>query len=211
MTKLLMILAHPHTTVASKSLQVAASFKASYQAAHPHDDIIIRDLFETPVPALDSTTMTAWMKQKYGQPLTAAENEQLTAHNTWLNEFMTADKYVFVNPMYNHFLPAELKQYIDVTAVARKTFKYTANGPVGLLTNKKALHIQAAGGIYHTGDQTSVLSMDLGATYLKAALGLYGITDMTQLFIEGADQNPDAAADIVANAQAQATKLGKTF
>ena len=58
-----------------------------------------------------------------------------------LDEFLSADKYVFVSPMWNLSFPPVLKAYIDAITVAGKTFKYTAEGPQGLLTDKKVLHI----------------------------------------------------------------------
>ena len=39
--------------------------------------------------------------------------------------------------MWNLSFPPVLKAYIDAIAVAGKTFKYTAEGPQGLLTDKK--------------------------------------------------------------------------
>ncbi|WP_047999130.1 NAD(P)H-dependent oxidoreductase [Lactiplantibacillus herbarum] len=210
MTKLLMIIAHPHTTVPSASLTVAASFQKSYQASHPNDEIITRDLFKDGVPALNDTTFEAWRKQKYGETLSSEETELLSRHASWLDEFVSADKLVFVNPMYNHFLPAELKQYLDLTAVARKTFKYTANGPVGLLDGKHALHIQAAGGYYHHADATKN-QVEAGDPYLHGMAHLYGITDYQTIFIEGLDQFPEQRATTIENAQATAEKLALTF
>lgn len=209
MTKLLMINAHPHTTVPSASLTVAASFKTAYQQAHPTDEIITRDLYQDGVPALNDTTFEAWRKQKYGEDLTAAEADLLSRHAAWLDEFLAADKLVFVNPMYNHFLPAELKQYLDLTAVARKTFKYTATGPVGLLTDKRALHIQAAGGYYHQADDHN--QVESGDPYLRDMLALYGIQDYRTIFIEGLDQFPEQRDQTIANAKATAEKLAADF
>lgn len=130
--------------------------------------------------------------------------------------------------MYNHFLPDELKQYLDLTAVARKTFKYTSNGPVGLLQGKKALHIQAAGSVYHAGGKWGIVKfalrklfhrpskescalMDLGDLYLTSMLKFYGITDVAKLFIEGADANRERRPQIIAAAVHQAQTLGQTF
>src|SRR5699024_3735453 len=61
------------------------------------------------------------------------------------NQFVNADKYVFVTPFWNFSFPPVMKAYLDSVSVAGKTFKYTAEGPVGLLPDKKALHIQARG------------------------------------------------------------------
>ena len=153
MTTLLAIMAHPHVEN-SLSLAVGNQFIESYKQAHPDDKVIIRDLYtKEGVPPLNDVTMRAWQKQKFGDKMTPEEQALLKRHEEWLDEFIQADKYVFINPMYNHFLPAELKQYLDLTAVAHKTFKYTSNGSVGLLKNKKALHIQASGSVYHEGDK----------------------------------------------------------
>ncbi len=57
--------------------------------------------------------------------------------NTNLETFMNADRYVFVTPMWNFSYPPVVKAYLDNVAIAGKTFKYTENGPVGLLEGKK--------------------------------------------------------------------------
>ena len=209
MPTLLVIQPHPHIDN-SLSLTVGQQFIDSYKAAHPADQVIIRDLY-TPegVPPLNDQTMEAWRKQKFGEKLTADEEQLLNRHSSWLTEFIKADKYVFINPMYNHFLPAELKQYLDLTAVAHKTFKYTAEGPVGLLKGKKALHIQAAGGIYHRdgGDPRG----DLGDLYLTKMLNFYGVNDVDKLFIEGADAHRDQRQAILDQTLADAKTLAAKF
>lgn len=141
MSKVLVIKAHPNTSK-SLSLIVRKEFIDSYEKSHPDDEVIIRDLYaEEGVPPLNDVTMEAWRKQKFGEDMSQEEKNLLNQHAEWLDELISADKYVFINPMYNHFLPAELKQYLDLTAVAHKTFKYTAQGPVGLLKGKKEMHI----------------------------------------------------------------------
>ncbi|MGM9907592.1 FMN-dependent NADH-azoreductase [Limosilactobacillus sp.] len=228
MTTLLVIQAHPHTAQ-SLSLTVGKQFVDTYQATHPDDKVLIRDLYAAGgVPPLNDQTMEAWRKQKFGEELSMEEQALLKRHAEWLDEFIAADKYVFINPMYNHFLPAEMKQYLDLTAVAHKTFKYTSNGSVGLLTGKKAIHIQAAGSEYHKGGkwgtikflikkafgikskQSSAL-MDLGDLYLTNMLKFYGVTDVEKLFIEGADAHRDQRQAILDNALTAAKTMAKTF
>lgn len=193
MTKLLMINAHPHTTVPSASLTVAASFKTAYQQTHPNDEITTRDLYQDGVPALNDTTFEAWRKQKYSEELTSVEAELLSRHAAWLTEF----------------LAAELKQYLDLTSVARKTFKYTVNGPVGLLPDKHVLHIQAAGGYYHQPDQHN--QVEAGDPYLRGMMQLYGIQDYRTIFIEGLDQFPEQREQAITAAQVAAEKLAGEF
>lgn len=227
MSTVLVIKAHPHTPE-SLSLTIGDKFIAEYKKSHPSDKVIVRDLYKDGVPPLNDVTMSAWQKQKFEQPMTQAEKDLLAQHEEWLNEFIAADKYVFINPMYNHFLPAELKQYLDLTAVAHKTFKYTENGSVGLLKNKKALHIQAAGNIYHEqpkrrtlkflfekitkgASNTSCPLTDLGSMYLSNMLKFYGVNDMSSLYIEGADKYRDRRQAILDKALQEASKKAKEF
>ncbi len=68
---------------------------------------------------------------------TFEERNLLNRHAEWLDEFMSADKYIFINPMYNHFLPAELKQYLDLTAVAHKTLQVYRKGSRRFIKRQK--------------------------------------------------------------------------
>ena len=228
MTKVLVIQAHPHTKE-SLSLTVGKQFIDTYRKKHPDDKIIIRNLYaDNGVPPLNDLTMEAWRKKKFEEPLSSGEEELLEAHKDWLNDFMTADKYIFINPMYNHFLPAELKQYLDLTAVAHQTFKYTSKGPVGLLKNKKAIHIQASGSVYHQEGKWGIIKfafrklfhisspkscalMDLGDLYLVNMLKFYGINDIDNIYIEGADANPNQRETILAHAQKKANQKALKF
>ncbi|MEE5988613.1 NAD(P)H-dependent oxidoreductase [Ligilactobacillus equi] len=228
MVKVLIIQAHAHIE-GSLSLTVAQEFVQAYQKAHPQDQIIMRDLYtQTGVPPLNDVTMRAWQKQKFDEELSAEEAQLLTQHEEWLTEFMTADKYVFVNPMYNHFLPAEMKQYLDLTAVAHKTFKYTNKGSVGLLHNKKMLHIQAAGSEYHISGKWGIVKflfrklfripskescalMDLGSLYLKSMMKFYGIKDVDALYIEGVDAKREQRDTILNQALEEARLKAQTF
>ena len=211
MTKLLVVKAHPHVEP-SLSLSVGDAFIEAYRESHPDDDVVIRDLYDTTVPPLNDTTMSAWKHQKAGQELTAEEATLLSRHNEWLAEFMAADKYVFINPMYNLFLPAELKQCIDVMAVPHKTFKYTDHGPVGLIGDRKVIHIQAAGSVYHGPEANPMMTkLDFGDAYLRGIFMLFGVKDFQSIFVEGADQDPTKRETIITAAKEQAAQLARKF
>ena len=207
MATLLVVQAHPHVSK-SYSLQVQRHFLNHYQQIHPSDKIIIRDLFTKPVPPLNATTLTVREKQRQHAPLAIDEEANFQEHQAWLNEFLVADKYVFTNPMYNLFLPAELKQYIDLIAVPHKTFKYTSTGPVGLLKDKSVVHIQASGDQY-TG--TPQAKLDLGSMYLKTIMGLFGIQENNyhQIFVEGLDWGNADGEKILSNCFDQAEKIAE--
>jgi FMN-dependent NADH-azoreductase len=101
-----------------------------------------------------------------------------------------------------------MKAYLDSVAVAGKTFKYTAEGPIGLLTDKKALHIQARGGIYSEGPAAE---MEMGHRYLNILMNFFGVPSFEGIFVEGHNAMPDKADEIKANAIARAKDMAKTF
>jgi FMN-dependent NADH-azoreductase len=70
-------------------------------------------------------------------------------------------------------VPAVLKAWIDQVARARVTFRYTENGPEGLLKGKKAFLIIASGGV-PLGSE-----VDYASTYLRHVMGFLGIDDVT--------------------------------
>ena len=45
----------------SVSRQLTADFIAQWQAAHPQDEVKVRDLAKQPVPHLDETLLAGWM------------------------------------------------------------------------------------------------------------------------------------------------------
>lgn len=110
--------------------------------------------------------------------------------------------------MWNLSFPAVVKAYIDAVAVAGKAFKYTAEGAVGLLTDKKALLIQSRGGIYSEGPAAD---LELGNRYLQTILGFFGVPSVEELVIEGHNQMPEKAEEIKADGVRRAEALGKTF
>jgi FMN-dependent NADH-azoreductase len=100
--------------------------------------------------------------------------------------------------MYNFSIPATLKAWIDMIARARLTFRYTENGPVGLLSGKKAYLIVATGGV-PVGSE-----LDFATPYLRHALRFIGITDVE---IVVADRLNSEAEESLDKARAQIANL----
>lgn len=101
-----------------------------------------------------------------------------------------------------------MKAYIDSVAVAGKSFKYTENGPVGLLTDKKAIHIQARGGIYSHGPQAE---LEMGHRYLGIIMQFFGVPSFEGIFVEGHAAMPDKAEEIKAEAIEKAKAAAPNF
>ena len=100
--------------------------------------------------------------------------------------------------MYNFSVSSTLKAWIDHVARAGVTFKYGANGPVGLLKNKKLYVFTSRGGVYSQGPAKS---MDFHETYLRAVLGFLGITDVSFIHSEGLAMGEEAVNSALAGSR----------
>lgn len=150
MAKVLYITAHPHNETQSYSMAVGKSFIEEYKVVNPNDEIVTIDLYKEHIPHIDADVFSGWGKLRTGSAfdeLTAEEKGKVSRLDELSNQFVEGDKYVFVTPLWNFSFPPIMKAYLDSVAVAGKTFKYTEKGPIGLLPNKKALHIQLEVGI----------------------------------------------------------------
>ena len=90
-----------------------------------------------------------------------------------LDEFLAADTVVIGAPMYNFTLPTQLKAWIDRLAIAGTTFRYTANGPEGLVKDKRVIVALARGGFY--GEGTPAAALEHLETYLRGLFNFIGV------------------------------------
>lgn len=210
MAKVLYITANPKSEERSYGLSVGRAFVEAYRKERPHDDIAELDLYRTEVPQIDADVIAGWDKlTEQGmafERLMPGEQTKIAQMNALVEQFVSADKYIFVTPMWNFNVPPRMKAYIDAICVNGKTFAYTANGPVGLLGGKKAIHIQARGGIYSEG---ALAAMENGDRYMHTIFKFLGITDVQSLFVEGMGQLPEEAERIKRDSirQAQAAAI----
>lgn len=212
MAKLLYVTVSPLTSEKSKSINVGEHFLNEYKANHPNDTIETLDLFNDEIPFLNQDIFDAWAVLKSGESidtLSKEDQDKVRRNDELLNQFIGADKIVFVNPMWNLFFPPVLKAYIDILCVARKTFMYTAEGPVGLLKDKKVLHIQSSGGVYDRSEGAPIV--DFGDAYLKHMMEFFGIFDYEAIHIDGIDAAPDKKDEIMGEAKDKASKLAREF
>ena len=97
---------------------------------------IIRDV-AAGLPVVDE----AWVAANFTDPAerTAEQKARLALSDTLVAEVKAADVLLIGVPIYNFGIPAALKAWVDLIARARETFRYTENGPEGLLTDKRAI------------------------------------------------------------------------
>ncbi|OMC76241.1 MULTISPECIES: FMN-dependent NADH-azoreductase [Paenibacillus] len=211
MTKVLFITANPNDENRSFSMAAGKAFIETYKETNPTDEIVTLDLFKEDIPNLDADVMSGWGKLRAGQQIDALSTEELakvSRLNEILDQFIATDKMIFVTPMWNFSFPSVVKTYIDAVAVPGKTFRYTETGAVGLLHNKKVLHIQARGDFYSEGH---LADEELGDRYLKHIMNFMGITEYEGLFIEGQAKMPNNAEKIKAAGIERAKQLAQSF
>ncbi len=211
MSKVLYITAHPHDDTQSYSMAVGKSFIDSYKNTNPSDEIVHIDLYKENIPAIDADVFSGWGKLQTGSEfdhLSEGEKAKVGRLSELSEQFVQADKYVFVTPLWNFSFPPVMKAYLDSVAVAGKTFRYTAEGPVGLLTDKKAIHIQARGGVYSEGPAAS---MEMGHRYLDVLMQFFGVPEFKGIFVEGHNAFPDKAEEIKENAIKEAKEAALNF
>ena len=211
MAKVLYIIAHPGKEEKSFSLSVGRAFLEGYKKLHPQDTITEYNLYKDGIPLIDGAVLSGWTALQLGKgfdSLTPDEAGKIGQLSKICDQFVESDKYIFISPMWNFGAPPLLKAYIDAIVVAGKTFNFTEAGPVGLLKNKKGIHIQASGGFYSEGPLSG---LDHSTTHLKSVLGFLGVADMQTLYVEGTAQFPDKADEFKQKAVAIAQELVKTF
>jgi len=116
-----------------------------------------------------------WIHANFTDPeqRTEQNRQALATSDQLVEELQAAEILVIASPIYNFSVPAVLKAWIDQVARARVTFRYTENGPEGLLKAKKAYLVMASGGV-PLGSE-----VDYASTYLKQVMNFLGIQDVT--------------------------------
>ncbi|MBC2315286.1 FMN-dependent NADH-azoreductase [Listeria booriae] len=197
MAKLLFIKASPLPDDVSRSMVVATAFLEKYQQENP-DDVVERiDVYTHDIPMIDGAFMAAGNALREGKAFADLEPEmqqKLTQFGALTQQFIDADKYVIVSPLWNLGIPPMLKAYFDTVVVAGKTFRYTETGPEGLLKGKKALQIHGSGGVYSTGESDLETH---GEPYINTILNFIGIETLPSVFVEGVDYDPTRKDEIL--------------
>ena len=110
--------------------------------------------------------------------------------------------------MWNLSIPAILKAYIDYISITGITFRYTAEGPVGLCKDKKAIFITSRGGGYSKGEAAE---FEMGERYIRTILAFFSITDVQSIAAENLDLIGADVESILDETIAKATNIAKQF
>lgn len=151
------------------------------------------DLNSTPVPHLAMSEIAAWMTPAEQR---SAEQQQLaTISDEVIARITAADVIVLGVPMYNFGVPSQLKALLDRVARAGITFKYTEQGPVGLLDDKPVVIFATRGGVYQG------TTMDSQTPFLQSFFNFVGLKDLHFVYAEGLNMGAEAQQSALAAAK----------
>lgn len=166
---------------ASASRQLSRAIVQALVTERPHAQVRYRDLVADPVRHLTGD-IAAGFRPVSGAPgpdaATAAEHARSEALVT---EFLDSNVIVIGAPMYNFSVASQLKAWMDRIAQPGRSFRYTAEGPVGLAGGRRVIVASTRGGLYSMG---AAASMDFQESYLQAFFGFLGISDVQFLRAE---------------------------
>ena len=152
----------------------------------PAARIVRRDVGTEPLPHLTQETVAAIK----GEPLSPAEIEARALSDSLIAEMREADLILIASPMYNFGMSSTLKSWFDHVLRAGVTFRYTENGPEGLMGDKKVVVIESRAGAY---GEDGTPHLDGQEPHIRILLGFMGMTDVTYIRAEKLAFGPDAA------------------
>ena len=183
----------------ANSTRLADSITTRLKAANPSAVVELRDLAANPHPVLDEAALGALFTP--AEQRTPEQAARVALDDALIAQVQAADAIVLGVPMYNFGVPVQLKTWIDAIAKAGVTFRYTENGPEGLVKGKKVYVALARGGVYRD------TPADSQVPYLKGVLGFLGMTDVEFIYAEGLAMGPETADKAFAEAEAAIAAL----
>jgi FMN-dependent NADH-azoreductase len=183
----------------ANSTRLADSITARLKEQNPAALVELRDLASDPHPVLDDAALTALFTP--AESRTEDQAARVALDDALIAQVQSVDAIVLGVPMYNFGVPVQLKTWLDAIARAGVTFRYTENGPEGLLKGKKVYVALARGGKYRD------TPADSQVPYLKTIFGFLGLTDVEFVYVEGLAMGAEGAEQAFAAAEAQIDAL----
>jgi FMN-dependent NADH-azoreductase len=182
-----------------QSSQLANAFVELWLADKPDTQVVFRDLAVNPIPHLDAQRVAAFFSQPDAR--TADQLDYVAESDALINELKQANVIVIGLPMYNFGIPSTLKAYFDQIARAGVTFRYTENGPEGLLSGKKVFIFATRGGQY------AGTALDTQTTYVRDFLQFLGLDDVEFVYAEGLNMGEQTREQALADAKQRLAEL----
>lgn len=177
MSKLLYIKANIKPEGQSRTFEVSDSFVEEYKKLNPTDEVITLDLYKEEIDFLRAEDLAAL----FGEKTEESKNHPILKY---AYQIADADKIVISTPMWNLGVPAIVKAYFDYVSVGGITFRYSEQGPVGMVKATNALIVSSRGGTYSSG---VAAEFEMGERYLRTILSFFGVKNIESISAENLD------------------------
>lgn len=123
----------------------------------------------------------------------------------YAHQFAAADVIVIAAPLWDLAFPALLKVYIENVNVEGITFGCNESGCYGVCRAQRMVFLTTRGGAYDGAPD------EMGARYLAALCGFFGIPRFDCIAADGLDLGTRPPEEILAEAKAKAVALAETL
>lgn len=172
---------------ASESNRLARNIIGFLLEREPQATLIERVIGGGNIPHIDSSYATALGSAQKSKAEISQQGSFLLSEEL-VQELESADTIVIGTPMHNFTVPSTLKAWIDHIVRVRRTFDMGPEGRTGALRDRPVFVAVSSGGSY-SGEHAR--QPDFLTPYLKAALGMIGLHDLTFFSVEGTGSAPD--------------------
>ena len=210
MAKLLNVLCELKPVEKSPALCVASEFLKEYSKCFPGDEIHTLDLYRDHIQRIDADVLSGWEKIELGHAFaTLADDEQRKIGRIWklADQFIDADKYVFVTPVWDVGFPAEFKSYIDAVYSICRASRYTHEGPKGAFNNKnkKCLHFYGSNKFRKKNQVYDEVS------YFSYIMSYLGVADVETIVVSESDSDSNDSKKAYSSTVKKAIEAASRF
>ena len=174
---------------------------AQFGKQDPQQQVVVRNLGVQPLAPLDGEILGAFSQ---ADELNSRQQAAVALSAQLIDEIQQADRLIIGVPMYNFGIPTQLKSWFDYICRVGISFKYTEQGPVGLLTDKPVLLVLATGGLHRD------TATDLALLHVKTLLNFIGLHNIYIAYAQGLGMGDSAREQGLAAARAEARSFLRT-
>lgn len=175
------------------------------------EEVLRHDLLAEPAPIFSAQSQRAYTKRDIlGEAIDEAERASLQPFDHLIAEVRATDVLVLAFPVHNFSVPAAVKAYFDAIMFNNGTWRY---GPepgqyTGLMTDKKALVLSAAGGLY---DRPPFDAMNFMTPLVQTEFRFMGFGETEVVLAEGMLRPPEVKAAGLARAAGQVANVASRW
>lgn len=200
MTKILFIKSSPRGS-ASVSSQLGEELVDQLRERYPDAELKVRNLALDPVPHISPEYVGGVFKPAAQR---SEQEQQLVARGDELiEELEWADHVIVSSGMINFSIPSTLKAWLDHVVRVGRTVQYTADGPVGQLTDRQLYLVLASGGAYGPDRQ----AWEFQLSYLRQIFSFIGLDEAQVFCAQGTLAPAEIAQQNIASARESIMQL----